>query len=108
MVLPGTCWGKQPASWLNRGITSCATAPSGGARAPSHRQGLRKLSVEEGSRVCGVLTETSWGAGDVRLLSVGRDGRIVRVLHGAQFGGFEGAPVKAFQQTAAKAADRLR
>ncbi|MYW18841.1 hypothetical protein GT039_25505, partial [Streptomyces sp. SID2955] len=67
-----------------------------------------KLSVEEGAHVYGVHTGTSWGASDVRLLSVGRDGRTVTVVDWAQLGGFDGAPVKAFKKTAVRAVTKLR
>ncbi|MGZ3097153.1 hypothetical protein [Streptomyces sp. H72] len=66
-----------------------------------------KLPVEEGARVRGLHTETSWGANDVSLLSVGRDGRTVTVVGWGQMGDFRSAPVTAFKKTTTTAVDKL-
>ncbi|MFB6555421.1 hypothetical protein [Streptomyces sp. NPDC056405] len=66
-----------------------------------------KLPVEEGARVRGLHTETSWGAIDVALLSVGRDGRTVTVVKWGQMGNFGNAPVAAFKKTTSTAVDKL-
>ncbi|GAA2587016.1 hypothetical protein GCM10010424_37780 [Streptomyces lienomycini] len=66
-----------------------------------------KLPVEEGARVRGLHTETSWGATDIALLSVGRDGRTVTVVKWGQMGGFQDAPVAAFKKTTSTAVDKL-
>ncbi|MEU5893100.1 hypothetical protein ABZ835_40650 [Streptomyces sp. NPDC047461] len=66
-----------------------------------------KLKVEEGARVRGLHTETSWGANDVDLLSVGRDGRTVTVVQWGQMGDFKGAPVTAFKKTTTTAVNKL-
>ncbi|MEU9220951.1 hypothetical protein AB0D47_30955 [Streptomyces sp. NPDC048376] len=66
-----------------------------------------KLPVEEGARVRGLHTETSWGATDIALLSVGRDGRTVTVVKWGQMGDFQDAPVAAFKKTTSTAVDRL-
>ena len=66
-----------------------------------------KLKVEEGAHVRGLHTETSWGASDVDLLSVGRDGRTVTVLQWGQMGDFKGAPVTAFKKTTTTAVNKL-
>ncbi|CAM5263540.1 Sensor domain-containing protein OS=Streptomyces tendae OX=1932 GN=GUR47_06800 PE=4 SV=1 [Streptomyces tendae] len=65
------------------------------------------LPVEEGARVRGLHTETSWGATDIALLSVGRDGRTVTVVKWSQLGDFGDAPVAAFKKTTRTAVDRL-
>jgi hypothetical protein len=65
------------------------------------------LPVEEGAHVRGLHTETSWGANDVDLLSVGRDGRTVTVLQWGQMGDFKGAPVTAFKKTTTTAVNKL-
>ncbi|MEU7719253.1 hypothetical protein [Streptomyces tibetensis] len=65
------------------------------------------LPVEEGARVRGLHTETSWGATDVSLLSVGRDGRTVTVVRWAQMGDFADAPVAAFKKTTTTAVNKL-
>ncbi|MFI1753359.1 hypothetical protein [Streptomyces sp. NPDC020571] len=66
-----------------------------------------KLPVEEGARVRGLHTETSWGANDIALLSVGRDGRTVTVVKWGQMGDFQNAPVAAFKKTTSTAVDKL-
>ncbi|ALV32610.1 hypothetical protein [Streptomyces sp. CdTB01] len=65
------------------------------------------LPVEEGAHLYGLHTETSYGATDVRLLAVGRDGRTVTVVDWGRMGGFKDAPVKAFKKTATKAVEKL-
>ena len=44
---------------------------------------------------------------DIRLLSVGRDGRTVTVVDWGQMGGFKDAPVKAFKKTTTTAVNKL-
>ncbi|MEU6546666.1 hypothetical protein [Streptomyces sp. NPDC046859] len=66
-----------------------------------------KLPVEEGARVRGLHTETSWGANDVALLSVGRDGNTVTVVKWGQMGDFDDAPVAAFKKTTTTAVNKL-
>ncbi|WP_406006064.1 hypothetical protein OG440_07620 [Streptomyces sp. NBC_00637] len=66
-----------------------------------------KLNVEEGAHVYGLHTETSWGATDIRLLSVGRDGTTVTVVDWGQLGGFGDAPVEAFKKTTVTAVRKL-
>lgn len=65
------------------------------------------LPVEEGAHVRGLHTETSWGATDISLLSVGRDGRTVTVVKWGQMGDFGNAPVAAFKKTTTTAVDKL-
>ncbi|MEV7141591.1 hypothetical protein [Streptomyces tauricus] len=65
------------------------------------------LPVEEGARVRGLHTETSWGANDIALLSVGRDGRTVTVVQWGQMGDFGNAPVAAFKTTTSTAVNKL-
>ncbi|MFI1677188.1 hypothetical protein [Streptomyces sp. NPDC020607] len=66
-----------------------------------------KLPVEEGARVRGLHTETSYGATDISLTSVGRDGRTVTVVRWAQMGDFGDAPVAAFKKTTTTAVNKL-
>ncbi|MFD4574483.1 hypothetical protein ACFWNK_08790 [Streptomyces sp. NPDC058417] len=65
------------------------------------------LAVEEGAHVWGLHTEASWGATDIHLVGVGRDGRTVTVVQWGQMGGFQNAPVKAFKETTVKAVNKL-
>ncbi|MEU3839349.1 hypothetical protein AB0E88_04885 [Streptomyces sp. NPDC028635] len=109
VVLSDTRTAEQLTSRLNADIESCAARieqQQPDTRATGKDYGT--LPVEDGAHVYGVHTETSWGASDVRLLSVGRDGRTVTVVNWAQLGGFEGAPVRAFKKTTTTAVDKLR
>ncbi|WP_435281797.1 hypothetical protein [Streptomyces koelreuteriae] len=65
------------------------------------------LPVEEGARVRGLHTETSWGASDIALLSVGQDGRTVTVVQWGQMGDYGDAPVAAFKKTTTTAVKKL-
>ncbi|MEE1760603.1 hypothetical protein PUR53_16290, partial [Streptomyces sp. SP18BB07] len=65
------------------------------------------LPVEEGAHVRGLNTETSWGANDVALMSVGRDGRTVTVVQWQQMDDFTDAPVAAFKKTTTTAVNKL-
>ncbi|MER5887226.1 hypothetical protein ABT160_25675 [Streptomyces sp. NPDC001941] len=65
------------------------------------------LPVEEGARVRGLHTETSWGATDIALLSVGRDDKTVTVVKWGQLGDFTNAPVAAFKKTTTTAVNKL-
>ncbi|MFI2641861.1 hypothetical protein [Streptomyces sp. NPDC018610] len=108
LVLPDTRSAKQLTSWLDEDIESCpARIEQRDPDTEATGKDYGKLPVEEGARVHGVHTETSWGASDVRLLSVGRDGRTVTVVNWAGLGGFEGAPVKAFEKTTVEAVNKL-
>ncbi|WP_245879163.1 hypothetical protein [Streptomyces reticuliscabiei] len=99
---------KALATRLNKEIRSCPTRieqsdPEGEAESKDYGT----LAVEEGAHVYGLHTETSYGATDIRLLSVGRDGRAVTVVDWSQLGGFEGAPVAAFKKTTTTAVKKL-
>lgn len=65
------------------------------------------LRVGDGAHVYALHTETSWGASDIRLLSLGREGRTVTVVDWGQLGGFQDAPVKAFKKTTVTAVKKL-
>ncbi|MFF0739099.1 hypothetical protein ACFYVL_01755 [Streptomyces sp. NPDC004111] len=66
-----------------------------------------RLPVEEGARVRGLHTETSGGATDIALLSVGQDDRTVTVVKWGQMGNFANAPVTAFKKTTTTAVAKL-
>ncbi|KMS92148.1 MULTISPECIES: hypothetical protein [Streptomyces] len=66
-----------------------------------------KVKVAEGAHVYGIHTAASWGASDIALFSVGRDGRTVTVVKWSQMGTFRDAPVKAFKTTTRTAVDKL-
>ncbi|MBV7700127.1 hypothetical protein [Streptomyces sp. TRM70350] len=66
-----------------------------------------RLNVEEGAHVYGIHTLQEWGASDIALFSVGRDGRTVTVVKWAQMGTFQHAQVADFKATAVKAVKKL-
>ncbi|MGD6749034.1 hypothetical protein [Streptomyces sp. BH105] len=67
-----------------------------------------RLPVEEGAHVYGVHTTTTWGASDINLFSVGRDGDTVTVVRWGQMGSYGDAPVDAFKKTTVTAVNKLR
>jgi hypothetical protein len=66
-----------------------------------------RLNVEEGADLYGLHTVAAWGASDIALFSVGRDGRTVTVVRWAQMGTFEHAPVADFRATTVTAVGKL-
>ncbi|MFD9092839.1 hypothetical protein [Streptomyces collinus] len=96
-------------SRLNKDITSCAARiEKADPETEARLKDYGALRVEEGAHVYGLHTVTSRGASDIRLLSVGRDGRTVTVVDWGQLGGFRDAPVKAFRKTTVTAVNKLR
>ncbi|WP_329222099.1 hypothetical protein OG352_33510 [Streptomyces sp. NBC_01485] len=95
-------------SRVSEDIKSCATRIE--QADPEVEATLRDygtVNVEEGAHVYGLHTETTWGATDIRLLSVGRDGTTVTVVDWRQLGDFDDAPVKAFKKTTVTAVNKL-
>ncbi|MFJ8106283.1 hypothetical protein [Streptomyces sp. NPDC096132] len=106
--LPSVSAAKGRFSRLNRDIRSCPVRiERADPEIEARLKDYGKVNVEEGARVYGLHTETSWGATDIRLISVGRDGRTVTVVDWGQLGDFGDAPVKAFKKTTAKAVNKL-
>ncbi|CAL9623867.1 hypothetical protein SUDANB176_05908 [Streptomyces sp. enrichment culture] len=100
--------GKALAALLNKEIRSCADRiEQSDPETEAEGRFYGSLPVEEGAQVHGLHTTTSWGATDVHLLSVGRDGRTVTVVGWGQMGDFGDAPVAAFRKTTTKAVDKL-
>ncbi|MER5256979.1 MULTISPECIES: hypothetical protein [unclassified Streptomyces] len=66
-----------------------------------------KLNVEEGAHVYGVHTEATWGASDINMFSVGRDGNTVTLVQWGQMGDFANAQVADFKTTTLKAVNKL-
>ncbi|MER6350076.1 hypothetical protein ACWC10_35780 [Streptomyces sp. NPDC001595] len=99
---------KALAARMNKEIRSCATRiEQADPEVEAAYRAYGSLRVEEGARVHGLHTETTWGATDVRLLSVGRDGRTVTVVEWSQLGDFGDAPVRAFKKTTTTAVAKL-
>jgi hypothetical protein len=99
---------KSLAARLNKELKKCATTveqSNPGTDAEVRDYGT--LPVEEGAHVYGLHTTTSFGADDVRLLSVGRDGHAVTVVEWAALGDFGAAPVTAFKKTTTTAVNKL-
>ncbi|MGQ4400500.1 hypothetical protein ACN6K4_007769 [Streptomyces hayashii] len=94
---------------INQDIKSCAgRIEQADPEVEATLRDYGQLDVEEGAHVYGLHTETSWGATDIRLLSVGRDGTRVTVVDWGQMGGFGDAPIKAFKKTTVTAVAKLR
>jgi hypothetical protein len=66
-----------------------------------------KLNVEEGAHVYGIHTVAEWGASDIGLFSVGRDGSTVTVVQWGQMGNFQHAQVADFKKTTVTAVNKL-
>ncbi|MGN9757934.1 hypothetical protein [Streptomyces sp. SD31] len=98
---------KALATRLNKEIRSCALRSDADPEIEAEYKSYGSLPVEEGARVHGVHTRASWGAMDINLLSVGRDGGTVTVVKWGQMGDFTDAPVKAFKKTTTTAVDKL-
>ncbi|MFJ2256979.1 hypothetical protein ACIOKD_01340 [Streptomyces sp. NPDC087844] len=93
---------------LNKEIKACAAkAEQADPEVEATWKDYGTLPVEEGAHVYGVHTDTSWGATDINLYSVGRDGRAVTVVKWGQMGDFSDAPVKAFKKTTTTAVNKL-
>lgn len=100
--------GKALAALLDKEIRSCADRiEQSDPETEAEGRYYGTLPVEEGATVRGLHTETSWGATDIHLLSVGRDGRTVTVVGWGQMGDFGDAPVAAFKKTTKKAVGKL-
>ncbi|MCG7206436.1 hypothetical protein [Streptomyces arenae] len=65
------------------------------------------LPVGDGAHVYALRTVTAWGTSDIRLISIGREGRTVTVVDWGQLGGFVDAPVQAFKKTTTTAVNKL-
>jgi hypothetical protein len=108
IVTGSTAKAKALAARMNQEIRTCATrVEQAHPDVEATHRGYGALPVEEGARVHGLHTETSWGANDVRLLSVGRDGRTVTVVEWSQIGDLDDAPVRAFKRTTTTAVGKL-
>ncbi|MFJ3669042.1 hypothetical protein ACIPSE_21585 [Streptomyces sp. NPDC090106] len=108
IVVDDTAKAKALQDRLNREIRTCGDRlERSDPELEAEYRGYGTLPVEEGARVHGLHTSASWGASDIRLLSVGRDGTAVTVVEWAQLGGFADAPVKAFKKTTVTAVAKL-
>ncbi|MGW4229817.1 hypothetical protein ACWEF9_11135 [Streptomyces sp. NPDC004980] len=100
--------GKALAALLNEEISACADRlEQNDPEIEAEGRDYGSLPVEEGARVHGLHTTTSYGASDIHLLSVGRDGRAVTVVSWGQMGTFADAPVAGFKNTTTTAVKKL-
>lgn len=96
------------AARAERAVRGCAGAyeaefPDGSA---SWRD-YGRLGVEDGAHVYGIATRTDFGANDINLFAVGRDGRTVTVVRWGQMGTFQHAEVEPFKATTRTAVAKL-
>lgn len=68
---------------------------------------LGSVDVEEGAHLYGVHVAHSWGATDIHLFAVGRDGNAVTLVRWGQMGDFQDANPADFEQTARTAVNKL-
>lgn len=108
IVVASDAKAKALAARLNKEIRSCPTRiEQSDPEIEAELRDYGTLPVEEGAHVYGLHTETSYGATDIRLLSVGRDGHAVTVVDWGQLGDFGDAPVPAFKKTTTTAVKKL-
>jgi hypothetical protein len=98
---------KALAKGLDKQIRRCAERADADPEIEAEYKNYGTLPVEEGARVHGVHTRASWGAMDISLLSVGRDGGTVTVVQWGQMGDFTHAPVNDFKKTTTTAVAKL-
>ncbi|KUM76110.1 hypothetical protein [Streptomyces curacoi] len=98
---------KALATRLDKEVRRCVTRMDSDPEIEARYKNYGSLRVEEGARVHGFATRASWGAMDIHLVSVGRDGGTVTVVQWGQMGDFTNAPVKAFKKTTTTAVDKL-
>ncbi|MDG9717774.1 hypothetical protein [Streptomyces sp. DH24] len=107
VVTGSTAGAKSLAARLNEEIRSCPERVEADPEVAAELADHGHVAVEEGAHVYGLHTRTAWGASDIRLLSVGRDGRTVTVVDWSQLGDFDDAPVAAFRATTTAAVAKL-
>ncbi|GAA2458712.1 hypothetical protein [Streptomyces macrosporus] len=99
---------KDLAALLNDAIRRCAErTEQQDPEVTAEFRSYGRLRVEDGARVYGVHTAHSWGASDIHLFSVGRDGRTVTVVDWGQMGTFRHAQVADFTRTTVTAVAKL-
>ncbi|HET9380326.1 MAG TPA: hypothetical protein VFP69_05790 [Streptomyces sp.] len=107
VVAAGSTEAQALVARLDEEIRSCPQRLEADPETEAELADYGPVAVEEGAHVYGLHTQASWGATDVRLLSVGRDGRTVTVVDWAQLGDFDDAPVDAFRATTTTAVAKL-
>ncbi|MFC8130692.1 hypothetical protein [Streptomyces sp. NPDC057302] len=99
---------KDFAALLRKDLDGCAkTVMQQNPEITATQKYYGKLNVEEGAHVYGVHTEATWGASDINMFSVGRDGNTVTLVQWGQMGNFAHAQVADFKATTIKAVAKL-
>lgn len=98
---------KDFAALLRKDLAGCAEKLMQDPEITATQKYYGKLKVEEGAHVYGFHTEAAWGASDINMFSVGRDGRTVTVVQWGQMGDFTNAQVTDFKATTLKAVGKL-
>lgn len=107
VVVGDSAKAKALATRLDKDVKRCVARMEAAPDIEADHKSYGSLPVEEGARVHGFATRASWGAMDIHLVSVGRDGGTVTVVQWGQMGDFTDAPVKAFKKTTTTAVDKL-
>ncbi|MEU1256542.1 hypothetical protein ACWHLZ_33990 [Streptomyces chartreusis] len=107
VVVGNSAKAKALATRLDKDVKRCVARMDADPDVEADHKSYGSLPVEEGARVHGFATRASWGAMDIHLVSVGRDGGTVTVVQWGQMGGFKDAPVKAFKKTTTTAVNKL-
>lgn len=98
---------KDFAALLRKDLAGCAEKLMQDPEITATQKYYGTLNVEEGAHVYGFHTEATWGASDINMFSVGRDGRTVTVVQWGQMGDFANAQVTDFKSTTLKAVGKL-
>ncbi|KUO03156.1 hypothetical protein [Streptomyces caeruleatus] len=107
VVVGDSAKAKALATRLDKEVKRCIARMDTAEDIEADYKSYGSLPVEEGARVHGFATRASWGAMDINLVSVGRDGGTVTVVLWGQMGDFSDAPVKAFKKTTTTAVNKL-
>lgn len=107
VVVGDSAKAKALATRLDKDVKRCVARMEAAPDIEADYKSYGSLPVEEGARVHGFATRASWGAMDIHLVSVGRDGGTVTVVQWGQMGDFTDAPVKAFRKTTTTAVNKL-
>ncbi|MFF7160489.1 hypothetical protein ACFZBP_03685 [Streptomyces sp. NPDC008086] len=107
VVVGDSAKAKALATRLDKEVKRCVARMDAAEDIEADHKSYGSLPVEEGARVHGYATRASWGAMDIHLVSVGRDGGTVTVVLWGQMGDFADAPVKAFKKTTTTAVNKL-
>ncbi|UFQ13778.1 MULTISPECIES: hypothetical protein [Streptomyces] len=99
---------KEFAALLRKKLDGCAeTVMKQNPEITASQKYYGKVNAEEGAHVYGVHTVASWGANDINMFAVGRDGTTVTLVTWGQMGTFADAQVSDFKTTTATAVNKL-